>query len=157
MEETCDEYSSPFHRREKERSGLPSQRNFSSSVGNSYLDEIFSRRFQRRYLSLRRNLLQVESESKGVMPVLIIGWSIYNKLPKDEQKEFLGIANSETDRLTRLVNDVLDLSRLESSREVQFESLDLRPAIEQTMRNYKLNAEEKDVVDLRKLGPHHII
>ena len=36
-----------------------------------------------------------------------------DQLSNEEQLEFLGIANSETDRLTRLVNDVLDLSRLE--------------------------------------------
>jgi len=37
---------------------------------------------------------------------------------KDEdpaiQAEFLGIINSESDRLTRLIDDVLDLSRMES-------------------------------------------
>ena len=31
-----------------------------------------------------------------------------DQLSNEEQLEFLGIANSETDRLTRLVNDVLD-------------------------------------------------
>ena len=42
-------------------------------------------------------------------------------LSDEEKQEFLGVANAETDRLTRLVNDVLDLSRLESGRVVQFE------------------------------------
>ena len=68
-----------------------------------------------------------------------------DELSEEEKKEFLGVANDETDRLTRLVNDVLDLSRLESGREVTFKSIDLRPAIEQTVRNYRLNAEEKKV------------
>ncbi|MCP9786471.1 PAS domain-containing protein [Cyanobium sp. N5-Cardenillas] len=66
-------------------------------------------------------------------------------LSPEEQKEFLGIANAETDRLSRLVTDVLDLSRLESDRVWQLEPLDLAPAIEQTLRTYRLNAEEKGV------------
>jgi two-component system sensor histidine kinase NblS len=68
-----------------------------------------------------------------------------DQLSEEQKKEFLGIANDETDRLARLVNDVLDLSRLESGRTVHFEPMDLRPAIEQTMRNYRLNADEKQI------------
>jgi two-component system sensor histidine kinase NblS len=68
-----------------------------------------------------------------------------DRLSDDEKKEFLGVANAETDRLTRLVNDVLDLSRLESNRPLQFEAIALRPALEQTLRNYRLNADDKQV------------
>ncbi|KEF43082.1 MAG: histidine kinase [Cyanobium sp. CACIAM 14] len=66
-------------------------------------------------------------------------------LSPGEQKEFLSIANAETDRLARLVTDVLDLSRLESDRVWQLEPMELAPAIEQTLRTYRLNAEEKGV------------
>ena len=66
-------------------------------------------------------------------------------LSDEEKQEFLGVANAETDRLTRLVNDVLDLSRLESGRAVQFEAMSMRPAMEQTLRTYRLNADEKNV------------
>jgi len=70
----------------------------------------------------------------------------YNDQLSDEQKqEFLGIANAETDRLTRLVNDVLDLSRLESDRVWELEPLELASAIEQTLRTYRLNAGDKGV------------
>jgi len=70
----------------------------------------------------------------------------YNDQLSDEQKqEFLGIANAETDRLTRLVNDVLDLSRLESDRIWELEPLEVGPAIEQTLRTYRLNAGDKGV------------
>ncbi len=76
-------------------------------------------------------------------------------LSAEEQKEFLSIANAETDRLSRLVTDVLDLSRLESDRVWQLEPMDLAPAIEQTLRTYRLNAEEKGVM-LLFTGDQHL-
>ena len=72
-------------------------------------------------------------------------YDLKDQLSNDEQLDFLSIANSETDRLTRLVNDVLDLSRLESGKLIQLEPIDIKPAIEQTLRNYRLNATEKNV------------
>ncbi|WP_398318744.1 ATP-binding protein [Vulcanococcus sp.] len=68
-----------------------------------------------------------------------------DQLSEEDRKEFLAIANAETDRLTRLVNDVLDLSRLESDRVWAMGPVELRPAMEQTLRNYRLNAEDKGV------------
>lgn len=68
-----------------------------------------------------------------------------DQLSPEEHREFLAIANAETDRLTRLVNDVLDLSRLESDRVWRLEPLELTPAIEQTLRTYRLNADDKGV------------
>ncbi len=76
-------------------------------------------------------------------------------LSPEEQKEFLSIANAETDRLSRLVTDVLDLSRLESDRVWQLEPMELAPAIEQTLRTYRLNAEEKGVT-LIFAGDQHL-
>jgi two-component system sensor histidine kinase NblS len=66
-------------------------------------------------------------------------------LTEAEKLEFLQTANHETDRLTRLVNDVLDLSRLESSRGYEFTPLDLAQPIEQTLRTYQLNAKDKNI------------
>lgn len=66
-------------------------------------------------------------------------------LSERERQEFLETANNETDRLTRLVNDVLDLSRLESNRGYQFSALDIHQPIEQTLRTYQLNAKDKGI------------
>ncbi len=66
-------------------------------------------------------------------------------LTEIERREFLATANHETDRLTRLVNDVLDLSRLESSKIYHLDQVDLGQLIEQTLRTYQLNAKDKNL------------
>jgi len=68
-----------------------------------------------------------------------------DELSSDERHDFLETANNETDRLTRLVNDVLDLSRLESCRIYHLEPIDISQPIEQTLRTYKLNAKDKGI------------
>ncbi|MEI6381683.1 MAG: ATP-binding protein [Cyanobacteriota bacterium ELA615] len=69
-------------------------------------------------------------------------------LTDTERKEFLETANHETDRLTRLVNDVLDLSRLESSKTYHLNSVDLSQVVEQITRSHQLSARDKQL-DLR--------
>jgi two-component system sensor histidine kinase NblS len=66
-------------------------------------------------------------------------------LTEPERREFLETANRETDRLTRLVNDVLDISRLESCRIYHLEPIDIAQPIEQTLRTYQLNARDKGI------------
>ena len=66
-------------------------------------------------------------------------------LGETERREFLETANHETDRLTRLVNDVLDLSRLESCRIYHLDAVELAQPIEQILRTYQLNAKEKGI------------
>jgi two-component system, OmpR family, sensor histidine kinase NblS len=74
-----------------------------------------------------------------------------DNLSSDEQHEFLDIANRETDRLTRLVNDVLDLSRLESGKAYYFDAVDLTQTVEQVLRTYQLNARDKGIELLQVL------
>ena len=75
-------------------------------------------------------------------------------LTEVQRKEFLETANHETDRLTRLVNDVLDLSRLQSSRTYNFCSVDLTQLIEQTLRTYQLNAKDKGITIIQEIEPN---
>ena len=74
-------------------------------------------------------------------------------LQESERREFLEIANRETDRLTRLVNDVLDLSRLESCRIYHLDAVDLHQAVEQTLRTYQLNAKDKGIELNQEIDP----
>lgn len=74
-------------------------------------------------------------------------------LSESERREFLETANRETDRLTRLVNDVLDLSKLESCRIYHFDAVDIAQPVEQTLRTYQLNAKDKGIELIQEIDP----
>ncbi|MDX2215757.1 MAG: ATP-binding protein [Oculatellaceae cyanobacterium bins.114] len=74
-------------------------------------------------------------------------------LSDEERREFLDTANRETDRLTRLVNDVLDLSRLESNKRYSFDAVYISQAVEQTLRTYQLNAKDKGIELVQDIQP----
>ncbi len=74
-------------------------------------------------------------------------------LTPDQRREFLDTTNRETDRLSRLVNDVLDLSRLESGRQYQFEAVDIAQPVEQILRTYQLHAQDKGIELLQEIDP----
>jgi two-component system, OmpR family, sensor histidine kinase NblS len=76
------------------------------------------------------------------------------ELSEVEKQEFLETANRETDRLTRLVNDVLDLSRLESCKVYHFEPIDLAQPVEQILRTYQLNAKDKGIELKQDIEPN---
>jgi two-component system, OmpR family, sensor histidine kinase NblS len=77
-----------------------------------------------------------------------------DSLSEADRLEFLETANHETDRLTRLVNDVLDLSRLESGKQYRFEMVDFVQPVEQTLRTYQLNARDKGVELIQDIDPN---
>lgn len=49
---------------------------------------------------------------KGFVEILLS----YSDIPSEKQKEFLLIINQESDRLIRLINDVLDISKIEAGK-----------------------------------------
>ena len=67
------------------------------------------------------------------------------KLSK-QQKESLGIVAEESDRLATLINDVLDLSRLESGKTtLKLEKVTLQPIIKEVIPMLRPQAKEKQV------------
>jgi PAS domain S-box-containing protein len=65
---------------------------------------------------------------------------------KETQREFLTIINEESDRLTKLINDFLDLSKIEAGR-MQWENLELSlmPVIQNALNLTQAIAKEKNL------------
>lgn len=68
------------------------------------------------------------------------------KLDPDIYREFLQIIDNEADRLMFLVNDVLELSRVEEgTREFELDALDLKRAAEAAIRSINLMARDREI------------
>ncbi|MEZ5353067.1 MAG: PAS domain S-box protein [Bryobacteraceae bacterium] len=69
--------------------------------------------------------------------------------PPEKQKKFLGIINKEATRLTNLINDFLDIQRIESGRQVYtFDRLPLLPILQETVALFRgASASHEFVVD----------
>lgn len=62
------------------------------------------------------------------------------------KNEFMGVINTEADRLHRMVNDILDFSRLEAPDiDLNKEKCDILPVIENCLHSMQILAEEKNV------------
>jgi signal transduction histidine kinase len=74
------------------------------------------------------------------------------EMDSDERQNFLSIITRETERLTRLVNQVLDMAKIESGRtEWQNEELDLREVIDSSIASVSQVYREKDVALLTEM------
>lgn len=63
------------------------------------------------------------------------------------QREFLGIIQGSTTRLSNLINDILDISRIESGRiDIKHEPIDYRKIVADAMRLMHAHADEKQIV-----------
>jgi two-component system, OmpR family, sensor histidine kinase NblS len=68
------------------------------------------------------------------------------KLEPDIYREFLQIIDSEAERLMNLVNEVLELSKLEEGdKEIETVEQDVRPAVEYTTRAVNMMAKERGI------------
>lgn len=71
----------------------------------------------------------------------------YNdSLSEIEKMDFLSTANQETQRLTLLVNDILDLSRLESDFQCTYDAIILSELIPSIMQISQLRAKNKQII-----------
>lgn len=62
-----------------------------------------------------------------------------------QKRYFLDIVNKETNRLTRLVNDILCISKLDSLKDVPLGTMNLVETINQTTANYQILARDKNL------------
>ena len=75
-------------------------------------------------------------------------------IPRDTTNSFLDIIISETDRMTRIVQDLLTLSRLDSGRaEIKMVRFSLLEAIESVCRAVELEAQRRGHTLVRKFSP----
>ena len=79
---------------------------------------------------------------KGYVDILLMGAA--GQL-NDQQRRFLEVVKSNTERLNLLVNDLLDISRIEAGRvSLSPEALDLRTLIEEVLAEQERIAREED-------------
>jgi signal transduction histidine kinase len=77
------------------------------------------------------------------------------EMPEDQRAGFLDIVVKETERLTRLVNDVLDLAKMESGRmEWRMEQLDLREIVTEAEAAVSQLFSDRKLVLKHQLPPH---
>ena len=68
----------------------------------------------------------------------------FENQPQEKKKENLNIIIEETDRLTRLVNDIVDLSKLQSNvYELKLEETDLNQLIKDIIKRYNVLVENE--------------
>ena len=71
-----------------------------------------------------------------------------------EVKDYLSIINISTDRLKSLIEDLLDVSRIEQGRmKVNNQVMDIWPIIEETVKELKIQADTKGLALLSQLEP----
>ena len=63
----------------------------------------------------------------------------------EEQKEFIGTINQEVIRLNKMVNDILDISRMESGTELDKKKQDITETINKIAQSHKVLADEKNI------------
>ena len=74
----------------------------------------------------------------------------------DQQKEFLGVIKTATERLNRLVDDLLDFSRIESGRaSLKREPTNLKDLLKEEVIVFKMQAKSKEI-ELEELIDDHL-
>jgi signal transduction histidine kinase len=72
----------------------------------------------------------------------------YDKeIPEDKRRVYLGVLNEETDRLTRLINELLDISRIESGRmEIQWRQVSVADIVQRVFDMLEVKANKVRLV-----------
>lgn len=68
-----------------------------------------------------------------------------NEFKFEEQKEFIGTINQEVIRLNKMVNDILDFSRLQSDTTLEKEKQNICTTVDKIALSHKVLADEKNI------------
>lgn len=76
-----------------------------------------------------------------------------NEFDYDTQKEFIGTINQEIIRLNRMVNDILDFSRLEANSDIEKEQNNIQNLVEECARQVEVLTKEHNLkITINKLA-----
>ncbi|MCH7573758.1 MAG: GAF domain-containing protein [Candidatus Marinimicrobia bacterium] len=80
------------------------------------------------------------------------------ELPEDKVQDFCRIIEGETDRLTRLINNVLDFAKIEKGiKEYHFSEIDLNGLVAHVMHSLEYQFQLNDFVTEQKLDKNEIV
>ncbi len=71
--------------------------------------------------------------------------SLLRRSKEDNQERYLGVLNQETDRLTSMIEELLDLSRLESKKEIEMEPVEITEILDHVVERHRPTCEEKGI------------
>jgi len=81
-----------------------------------------------------------------------------DKIDKETMKEYSGIIIDETDRLTRLISNILDIQRFEAGRVVlEFRDINIINIVEESLILFRPAAEQKNISLEKDLADQEII
>ncbi len=69
--------------------------------------------------------------------------SLLQRSKEGSQERYLGVLNQETDRLTSMIEELLDLSRLESQKRIEIETVEITAVLDQVVERHRPICEEK--------------
>ncbi|MFA5167287.1 MAG: HAMP domain-containing sensor histidine kinase [Candidatus Omnitrophota bacterium] len=95
-----------------------------------------------------KNPLAVIKESMALLRDKVVGEV------SEEQKEILSMGMRSSDRLMRLVTDLLDLSQIEVGKlKLKKEKIEVRALVEEVLRTYEIQASKKQLVLQKEIQP----
>jgi PAS domain S-box-containing protein len=78
------------------------------------------------------------------------------KMTEEVKEEFINIIYQESQRLSKLIEDILNISRIESGRVTyRMHNVDCKPIISEILEVHKIQAEEKDIEVFHKFSEEH--